>query len=607
MKKSFIISPIFCLLLFFLCIHCKDKNPLSLKNTLSNDNEKVTKYNDSNFRNSNKDIEKAKKSDNTTKLGQIYFQIGHYFLNKNINDSAYFYFNHAKEIFIPLRDSSYTGKSLLNMAICQANEGDYYGSEETAVDALRFLKSPKDDNYIASVYNTLAICKTEQKNYSQAIEYYQLSLNATKTKFLELNIKNNQAVVNIKAKEYDIAIQLLNSLNNDSIFLNEKSEKYISLKARIEDNLSYAQWLNDPGYDAAPEMFKALKIRENINDLSGQIANHSHLTDYFTKKNISLAIFHAKKMYEIAKKSGTPDDQLEALNKLINLENPVSSKKYFTAYISLNDSLQTERNYAKNQFALIRYEVGKNKEENLKLKAENAQKNYQILRQKVIAASITGVTIMGLVFFLIWFKRRQERFEREKLEEVHRTELKYSKKIHDEVANGIYYLMVQLENNPSIKVENINNNLEELYNRSRNISHESELKTDMKNDYSGLLKDMLQPYGTNNLRIIIIGNDEEIWEKLSIEKREEIYYILIELMTNMKKHSKASLITLKFKKEYSKIFIEYFDNGIGLDSDNWKPGRGVKNMENRINSVQGKIYFDTDNKKGTSIKITITT
>ncbi|MFT6754570.1 MAG: signal transduction histidine kinase, partial [Urechidicola sp.] len=42
-----------------------------------------------------------------------------------------------------------------------------------------------------------------------------------------------------------------------------------------------------------------------------------------------------------------------------------------------------------------------------------------------------------------------------------------------------------------------------------------------------------------------------------------IYRILQELMTNMKKHSKASHVVITFIQKPKRIFINYLDNSIG--------------------------------------------
>ncbi len=580
---------------------CVDKNNSSFFTDETKDTLRVPQYDDHTFKTAYKAIVAAKENKSTARLAKIYFEMGYYYLGKNRSDSAYYYFNHSKEEFSLIHDTSFVAKNFINMAIAQKNEGDYYGSEETVVEALKLLKTRKDFASMAFAYNILAISKADQKDYSQAKEYYNQSLLFSQDSVLNVTVKNNQAVVDIKAKNYSSAIKTLSELLNNP-FLDQHPKDW----TRVVDNLAYARWLSNSSYNAEPEFYRALQIREKDNDLLGQTASHSHLSEYFTRTDPKNAISHAERMYKVATQLESPDDRLEALEKLTLLENPVQANKYFSIYLRINDSLQTARSHAKNQFALIRYEVEKNKEENLQLKAENAQKNYQIFRQRVIVFSIIAITLSGGILLWFWYKRRKEKFRQEKMEEVHRTELKYSKKIHDEVANGIYYLMVQLENNFQMEKTAISDSLERLYHKSRNISHESELKSDIKNDFSTVLRNMLQPYGGEDIKIIIIGNEPHLWEKVSANKKEEIYYVLIELMTNMKKHSKASLVTLKFKQENNTITIDYFDNGIGLVDKNWKSNRGLKNMETRINSIQGKFYLDKGNKKGFSVKMTVT-
>ena len=72
-------------------------------------------------------------------------------------------------------------------------------------------------------------------------------------------------------------------------------------------------------------------------------------------------------------------------------------------------------------------------------------------------------------------------------------------------------------------------------------------------------------------------------------------------MTNMKKHSKADKVFLKFSKDTSDINISYTDNGVGMKGH--LPKNGLQNMENRINSINGKINFDAETNNLLKINI----
>lgn len=139
-------------------------------------------------------------------------------------------------------------------------------------------------------------------------------------------------------------------------------------------NLSKTNWLQNSNYNPIPEFQKALKIRLKEKDNWGMNSSYAHLADYYIKNNQDSALLYSRKMYKVAKEINSPDDQIEALQKLITVENPQNSKRYFNVYQKLNDSLQTARNKAKNQFALIRYETEKNKSDFLKAKAESIER-----------------------------------------------------------------------------------------------------------------------------------------------------------------------------------------------------------------------------------------
>lgn len=76
-------------------------------------------------------------------------------------------------------------------------------------------------------------------------------------------------------------------------------------------------------------------------------------------------------------------------------------------------------------------------------------------------------------------------------------------------------------------------------------------------------------------------------------------------MTNMKKHSKADIVTLKFKKEDSTIIIEYSDNGIGLSGSFINSYKDLTDIKKRLNPIQGSYFIDSEKKRGFAIKIII--
>ncbi|MDE5451010.1 sensor histidine kinase, partial [Elizabethkingia meningoseptica] len=327
-------------------------------------------------------------------------------------------------------------------------------------------------------------------------------------------------------------------------------------------------------------------IRIEEKDLWGQNSSYAHLADYYTKKQPDSALIYANKMYGVAKTLKSPDDQIEALQKLVILENPEKSKDYFLTYQKLNDSLQTARNKAKNQFALIRYETEKSKADFQKSQADNVKKQNLILKQYTVLGILGVALIGGGAGGVIWYRRRRKRLEKEKELEVKNTELRYSKKVHDKVANKVYRVMSEVENTPEMKKEVLLDKLEGIYEISRDISYDHE-PTDEKH-----LVKMLESYSSKDtVQLVQVGISEIGWDEFNKEIQSEVYHVLQELMTNMKKHSQATRVVIRMSRIQNDIIIRYSDNGIG--SETFSPKNGIKNTGNRMETIGGTITFDS--------------
>ena len=516
-----------------------------------------------------------------------YYDKAYEFLSTKDDDSSFYYFNKAKEAFLIQNDRSRAGNCLINMAIIQTNKGDYYGAQETGLYAVKYFNELDANDFydISANYNNLGIATQNLRNYPESIDFYNKAMKFSKDSAKILNI-NNKATSYRYLKQYNKAIELYNHL-----LKNVELKKLPTIFTKISDNLAYTKFLQNSHYNAEPELINALKIREKQKDFWGQNASHAHLADYYKNKDTQKATFHAKKMLEVATKIKSPDDQLEALQKLIYLETAEDSKKYFTQYQKLNDSLQTARSKAKNQFALIRYETEK-------AQTESAKRQNQILKQYFVIGTL--VALLGLGLFA--YQKRKKRLQKEKELEVKETQLKISKKVHDEVSNGIYRVMAIIENKETFNEAELLDELEEVYEKSRDISYD-ELPEEQES--SQKIYDLLNTYSSEKTKVIITGLNAVDWQNIKPVTIKEIRLVLRELMTNMKKHSKAKFVNIKFEGLQSKLHISYTDNGIGLQKENFQKKNGLRNVENRIFSLQGTVIFDEAFEKGTRIYLNI--
>lgn len=532
-----------------------------------------------------KQTKKGKKSNN------IFYDRAFDYLKKGVSDSAFLYFNEAKDLFLQQKDSLSAGKCLIHMSIILTDKGDYYGAQEVSLNAIAFFDKKKKDQsfFIHSNFNTLGMATHKLKNYEDALRFYDSAIEFGKDpKDIRLYL-NNKARTYQELKEYKLALKIYNQILKGT---SKNKREY----ARTLTNISSTKWLQNPHYNPIPDYLKALSIRKDEKDLWGQNSSYTHLAEYYAKEMSDSALFYANKRYEITKEINSPDDRLDALKVLIELSPSKLSKQYFEAYRNLNDSLQNARNVAKNQFALIRYETEKHKTDFLKAQAENVQKQNDILRRNIVL----GILASSLIAGYWWYRKRKKGLQQEKELEVKNTEIKYVKKIHDRVANKVYQVMSEVENTPKLDRDLLLDKLEVLYHISRDISYESkELNTEI--DYAQQLTRMLRSYASDVTEVFVITNDDELWKGIDSNSKTEVYYVLQELMTNMSKHSKAESVVIKFQRNQDHISISYHDNGIGMKEELKK--NGLTNTGTRINSIGGTIKFESISGKELNIQI----
>lgn len=516
---------------------------------------------------------------------------------KNKYNSSFYYFNKSKIAFEKFKDSANIAFNLVQMAQIQQINGDYYGSKETLTEALPYVKN--DSNYSAAINNFFGIADKELSIYDDAIFYYKQAIKDVKDSISKQSPLNNIAVIYIKQKKYDRAISILESILNKKI-LDDKP--YLKSKSRVMDNLGFAYFkkgLNDKGLQL---MTESLELRKQIGDSYGSIESYFHLAEFYSKTDIQKSNECAKNAYEIATKFNSVDERLKALSFLISNG---SGTKYAQQYISINDSIIKIRNNFKNKFAKIKYDSKKEKEENQKLRLEKAE-NQLSLQEAKYQRMFFIIGIVSLFFLLLYLRKfYQNRNRIEKIKTAYDTETRIAKDIHDELANDVFNTITFTQTQP-LEIQNTKETLiqklDHIYVRVRGISRENN-DIDTKANYAVNLKEMLSTYNTNETNVIINSIEKVNWDLVDEIKKVTIYRVLQELMVNMKKHSQASIVVVKFDSNGKTIFIDYTDNGKGAEKLKIIKN-GLQNMENRILAIKGTITFDTEPDKGFKAKIT---
>ncbi|MFD2562744.1 tetratricopeptide repeat-containing sensor histidine kinase [Aquimarina rubra] len=548
-------------------------------------------------------------------IAKAYLNLGIHFRNKQILDSAYYYFYNANKMytsfenqkkFDPIDYALDQGTALIDLAKLSRKVKDYSNSEALTIKAIQKFQLSGNLRYLPLSYNNLGIVAKNTNRYKDAIKYFlktmQSAQNTNKDTLYKAITYNNIGTVYKTEKKYKLAIKHYTIALSYKKFLKDRPKRY----ARYIDNLGYAKFLANKNNDSSLYLFnKAHRIRDSINDMIGITTSSLHLAEYYQSKgDNNLSKEFAKKAELDAATINENRELLQSYQLLAQVSPPEEGRSYAMKYIKLSDSLTKRDNLFRDKFARIRFES-----ENLEKENKQKSKEIQEVQNQNTIYLLGLLLLITFIAFLIYFSRQRTRYlaQQNKIVEfqaAYEAETRISKRLHDELGNDIFQVMMQYQNDPHDP--QITKKLNTAYTKARDISREnSEFEVD--ETYAEELTDMLTNYTKNNIRLVLRGIEKITWDTVDKNLKITIYRVLQELMTNMQKHSQADLVAIVFKNEKNNLIIKYSDNGVGIQKEDIKSKNGIRNTEKRMLAINGTIIFDSEIDKGFKAEIKIPT
>ena len=545
-------------------------------------------------------------------IAKSYSNLGSYYDVHNIKDSAYFNYFKADQVYSELSEQypNDHGIPLYNMAVIQKNFKDYIGSESNMVKATEKFKKSNSSSYLYFCHNYLAILAKDQGRYNDALKYYRLALQYAKqidnSKYREIQVLNNIGVVFKEQKLYDKATESYQEALNYQKLMDDNPLFY----ARLLDNLSYARFLSGSSKDVLKLLKLSKKIRDSLGNKSDQITSNLHLAEYYSsiQKN-TIAKEYALRGKIIADNINSKTSVLKALLILKEISSEKENLIFANQYIKLSDSLQRQERFNKDKFARVKFETEEKEQQIVEKEAQIVQKEAQIAiveNQNTIYLLGMLLLVMGITFAIYFFRQRTKYLAQQnqmvQFQASYETETRISKRLHDELGNDIFQVMLQYQNDPhdSQILEKLNT----TYARARDISRENN-EFDIDESFSEELSDMLKNYTKNGIQLLVRGLDKINWQGFEAPVKITVYRVLQELMTNMQKHSQASMVVLVFNQDNNTLHIKYTDNGVGIDKTQLQSKNGLHNTEKRIRAIDGTLIFESEKEKGFKANISI--
>lgn len=569
----------------------------------------------------------SNKLNDSSSLGEVYWNWAILYDKKSLLDSSYFYYRKADEIYKKMANDYYSAKMEYNMSFILFRSKNYAESEVFTIKALKKFEKLKKYLNIFNCNNRLLLIDKELGRYEDALDHFQKAsyyLKLSKDDVVRNSgLINNLSLVYQKQGKYEEAISVL-----DEALENKELESLNrNLYSKLLDNRAYNRFLKGDTTGIRKDYERARQIREELDNDAGRAISHMHLAKLDLSRGDTIsARNHSKRAYDLASNKGFNRDVLESL-QLLSKTDPQHSTEYMDEYIVLNDKLLAEERNVRDKFARVQYETEGYIAQNRNLQKKNI---WIILISAIILSA-------GLFFFVIFRQRSRNKrllLENEQQlanEEIYNLMLKQqnrmeqgrvqervriSEELHDGVLArlfgirmGMGFLKMSGDEKTLAKYEYYMEEIQEAEQEIRALSHA--LKDDelsAKKDFPLLLKVLLiEQARLGGFNHKFVHDPDIAWNRIPDRIKLNLFRIAQEALHNVIKYAACQSVELSIRREDQWVQLQISDDGKGFVLKKRSRGIGLKNMQSRSKKIGAELNIRSKPNQGTSIEINIQT
>jgi signal transduction histidine kinase len=569
----------------------------------------------------------SQKNKDSISIGRALYYMGDCFENFQ-KDSAYYYYKESEKVFRLLKDDERIAKALFNKAHLLFTTGNYIESEVEVIKALQKIKKTKKYELLYSCYYLQSCNHTELEEFDEALRYMNLAfINLEKIKNINPNYLEYKSLVVVgicniydKKEEFDKSIALLKTLLTDDLKLNHSI-----LYSNVLSNLGYS-YMKSGNFTIAKQCFdESIDLLPKNSLDKNYLFRTIHLGEYYLlNKDTLKSMDYFRKALTLSKLIKSNNELLKTLN-FLSLSDKRKSNFYKNEYVKVSDSIIKQQRLNRDKFARIEYETSKVEDENEILSTNNL-------------LLILGLAISTVVFLTVIIVRSQVARKKEllliKQKELANDELlslikefqyglihakeeeqsRISKELHDGVVNQIYAIRMVLDTlndaDDAITRDKRITYIKELHKvetEIRNLSHELYIDYSIyDSNYLFLLHSLVKSNTDLNGTVFNLSLSDIIdWNNYSSIVKINLYRILQELFLNVNKYAQASVCNLVIDETTDFLLVTVEDDGIGFDKNHTTDGIGLKNINERIKTIDAQISIETAVGKGVRVSIKI--
>ena len=501
--------------------------------------------------------------------------------------------------------------------------------------ALHYAIAIKDDNLIATIYNTIGANFDEMSEFDKAFFYYNKGLvYANKTKNYQLRnwLYNNLGnIYCFDKKQYEKGIFYYKKALEYSTKIKDSSQivftklnitwAYFDI-GRFDNGYPYLQFINKHHKKHGDESTIVA-----LNMLNGMYYGHKlerEKANLFFKNAIRLG----NKGQE---KSDLSFSHLEYSKFLLKNGQYQQAYENLATYNTISAELNNEEKLKKVNVAGINLELDQYKREidNIEAKYQTSQ---QVLierqyKNKQISVIIIASLILVIILFYFFFQNTRLK-QNNKLKDIQskiqeniinasingqETERKkIASFLHDNISAllssaGLHLTVFTSQNQtPPEEIVKTKVLLKEAHDKVRDLSHELMPTLLARFGLFYALEDLCEK---NSNSAIDFKYSSAVPTKIRYNEDFEMkmYFIVSELLNNITKHSQAKKGTVTIHEYNESIHIHIHDNGKGFDTDKFEiiEGFGLNQTRSRINNLHGNLTINSKLDSGTSVSILV--
>ncbi len=478
------------------------------------------------------------------------------------------------------------------------------------------------------------------RNYSRAIEYFNLGLKNSLTRndsltissfYLNLgSINQMQQKIDSVSYYYDKVMEFSPKLKNNEETLATAYSNLIGVVIAYGD------------FDLAEEYGnKSFEIYEKRNDtlkMAGILSNLGSIKMY-TRDLDKSNEYYFKTLDLLNKRTDIKSREIIALT-FDNISQIFYLKEeYQKGYDYLFESVLVEKQFMAEKLENRITEIEAMYDVSVEEKHTGIEKNRR-QRAEFWTYVLSGAIFILLGFLWLFYRtnnlKRQKftlEYEKEKMAQMRKMELVQSDAqikilnatldgkeaerrhiaeiLHDNVSTllssanmHLYAVKVELAENAPEEIDKIEVIISEASDKIRDLSHKLISSVLLKFGIASAVEDLCEKYSNSQLKfnpsIKNIGRYDQSFEI-------KIHNIIEELVNNILKHSNADTATIKLEQTDGNLQIRVFDNGHGFNIDEVikKDGLGLSQITARIKMMKGIFDVKSSKKTGTRIFMNI--